>query len=87
MNVHNNDPESFIDDPEDFHQYCSWLLSVYKGNTLHPTATQVRTSQLDGGSNSHMFTNITMLSYTRHVKFNVKILNGIKTPANVLAFS
>ena len=44
MTVYNNDPEFFIDDTEDFHQYRSWLLSAHEGNTPHPDTTQVRTA-------------------------------------------
>ena len=61
--------------------YLIWLLSGHGGNTLHPNTTQVITAKLDGGSNSHVFTGITILTYIRHVKCNVQILNGRKTPA------
>ena len=60
-----------------FHQYCSWLLIGHKGKTLHPTTIKVTTSQLDGGSNSHVFTDIKLFAYIKPVQFNVQILNGI----------
>ena len=31
MNVHHNYAENFIDDPEYFHQYSSWLICEYEG--------------------------------------------------------
>ena len=71
----------FIGDPEYFCQHRILLLSVHKGNTLHSTNTKVITAQLDVGSKYHLFTNITMFTYIIPVKFNVKILNGIKSPA------
>ena len=78
--------ENFIDDLESFHRYRSWILSGNKHNILVTNATQVSTTKLDVGSNSHVFTNITMFTYIRPVKCNVKILNGRKTPAKVLGF-
>ena len=62
MKIHQNDPENIIDDPEDFRQYRSWLLSEHKEKTLHPTTIKVNTEKLDGGSNSHVFTYIKILS-------------------------
>ena len=47
---------------------------------LQPTITQVRNAQLDGVSNPHVFTNITMFTYIIPVKCNVQIINGIKYP-------
>ena len=81
MNVHNNDPKNFIDDPEDFRQYCRWILSGHEGNILQTNSTQVITLQLDVGSNSHVFTDIIMFTYTRPVKCNTQIINGKKSPA------
>ena len=75
MSIHHNDPENIIDDPEDFRQYRSWLLSGNKCNTLHPTTITVTTSQLDVGSNSHVFTNIKLFTYIRPVQCSVQILN------------
>ena len=49
MNVHHNDPENFIDDPEDFCQYLRSLLSGHKGKKLQKNNTQVSTKQLYGG--------------------------------------
>ena len=81
MSVLYNYPEISIDYPDDFFQYNSWLLSRHKGYTLHPTTIKVRTTQLDGGSNYHVFTVITILTYIRTVKSIVQIINGIKAPA------
>ena len=80
MTVHNNDPDNFIDDPEYFHQYPSWIISGHGGNTLQKNTNQVSTAQLDGGSKSHVFANITMFTYIRPEKWNVQILNGRKSP-------
>ena len=49
-------------------------------------STQVRTTQLDGGTNSHLFTNITMFTYIKPVKFNVKRFNIKKSPAKGFGF-
>ena len=43
--------------------------------------TQVINAQLNGGSNSQMFTYITMFTYIIPVKYNVQIINGRKDPA------
>ena len=80
MNFHHNYLENFIDDPEYFFQYHSWLLSGYEGNTLKTNTTQVITTQVDVGSNYHIFSDITMLTYTRPLKFRIQILNGRKSP-------
>ena len=68
MNVHNNDPEKFIVDPEDFIQYNSWLISGNEENIIHIYTTQDSTAQLNGGPNYHFFTYITMFTYTRPLK-------------------
>ena len=81
MTVYHNDSEILIDDPGYFGQYRSWLISRHGGNTLHPTTTQVITEKLDGGKNSHLFNDITMLTCTRPVKCNIKIINGRKLSA------
>ena len=52
-----------------------------QGKLQYPTTTQVSNAELDGGSNSHVFTDITMLTYIITVKCNVQIINGIKPPA------
>ena len=70
VTVHNNHPEKLIDDLDDFFQYCIWLLSGHEGNIIQKNNTQVRTSQLDGGLNSHVFTEITIFTYIRPVKWN-----------------
>ena len=44
------------------------------------------TAQLDGGSNYHVFTNITMFTYIRPVKCNVKIINGRASPSEGFGF-
>ena len=49
MTVHQNDPENFIDDPGDFRQYCSLLLSRQEGNTLHTHNIKAITTKLDEG--------------------------------------
>ena len=81
MKVNQNDPENVIDGPKDFHQYRRLFLSEHKGKKLHPTNIKVTTAQLDVGSNSHTFTNIKIFTYIRTVEYNVKILNGRKSPA------
>ena len=81
MTVHHNDPENSIGDPEDFLQYCIWLISGHEGNKLQPTNTQVSNVQLYVVSNSHVFTNITMFTYIIPVKCNVQIINGRRSPA------
>ena len=45
ISIHYNDTENIIDDPEDFFQYCSWLLIGHKGELLHPTTIKVTTEQ------------------------------------------
>ena len=79
MTVTSNDPKTFSDDTEDLFQYFRLLLSGNKCNTIHRTITQVSTSLMDGGSNSHMFTNITMFTYIIPVKYNIQIFNGRKS--------
>ena len=83
MTVHHNDSEIFIDDPEYFLQYLSWLLSEHEGNTLKPTNNQFSTAQLGGGSKSHCFMYITIFTYIRTIKCKVQIINDSKSPANV----
>ena len=80
MTVCNNDVKHFIDDPEYSFQYRIWIISGNEGNTLNPTTTQVSTSQLDGVSNSHVFTDITICAYIIPVKCNIRILNARKCP-------
>ena len=82
MTVNHNNPEKFIDNTEDFCQYRSWLLSGHEGNIIHQTTTKVITEKLYEVSNSHVFTDITIFTYTRPVKCNVQILNGRKYSAN-----
>ena len=41
---------------------------------------------MDEGSNFHMFTYITIWTYTKPVKYNLQIRNGRKSPANVFGF-
>ena len=76
MTVRYNVSENSIDDSEHFRQYCSWFLSWNKGNKLHTTATKVSTAQLNGVSNSHVFTDVIMFTYIRPVKCNVQVING-----------
>ena len=83
MNVHHNDAESFIDDPEDSCLYHIWLLSGHKGKTLHITTTQVSTIKLVGGSTSHVFTGIKMFTYIIPINCNVQIINRSKAPAKL----
>ena len=80
MTMNQNDPEQIIDDPEDFIQYRIWLLSGHKGKTLNPTTIKVANAQLYGESNSHVFTNIKLFSYIRHVQCNVHIIFCSKDP-------
>ena len=80
MTVHHNDTNKSINDTYGFCQYHSLLISGHEGNTLHPITTQVITEQLDGGSNFHVFTSITIFTYIIPVKYNVQIINGIKAP-------
>ena len=87
MIVHHKDKENYINVPEYFRQYCSWILIEHEGNTPHPTTTQVGTAQLDLGSNSHVFFYITMFTYIRPVKCYAQIFNGSKSPAKLLTLS
>ena len=81
IKIYQNDPGHIIDDPEDFLQYRIWLLSGHKGGGNHPTTITVTTAQLDGGSKSHVLTDIKLLFYIRPVQFNVQIINVSKAPA------
>ena len=83
MTIHRNDPENIIDDPEDFFQYRSWIISGHKGKTLHPTTIKVTTAQLDGVSKYHVFADIKLSVYIVPVQCNVQILNGSKDPEKV----
>ena len=80
MTVNNNDPENFIDDLEYFPvshltNKCTW------GQHTPKNTTQVSILKLDGGSNSHVFTDTTMFNYIRPVKCNIQNINGRKPPA------
>ena len=83
ITVHHNDPDNFIDDPEYFFQYYIWVLCVHEVKKIQTIPTHIRNSQLQGGSNSHMFNYITMSTYIRHVKCNLQILNVRKSPTKV----
>ena len=65
----------------------SSITSEYYVKTRAPISKQVifilANVQLYGGLKSHVFTDITMFTYSRPVKCNVKILNVRKYPANV----
>ena len=81
INVLHKYPENFIDNQEHFRWHHSWILSEHKRNKSQTIPTQVKNVQLNGGSNYHMFTGITMFTYIRPVKFNVKIKNVSKSPS------
>ena len=81
MTVHYNDPEKIIDNPEYFSQYHRWILSDNEGDNIQISPTQISNTQMYGGLKYHVFTEITMLTYTRPVKCNVKIINVRKAPA------
>ena len=81
MTVYHNDSYNFIDDQEYFCQYCRWILHEHDRNKTQTSPTQVRSSQLCGVSNSHVFIGITMFAYIRPVKCNVQIINGSKALA------
>ena len=49
MTVHHNDPDNFIDDPEYFPQYLSWILCEHDGTNIHKSPNQVSNAQLDWG--------------------------------------
>ena len=49
MTVQQNNPEKFIDYPENFHPYHIWLLIENKGNDIQTSPTQVKNTQLDVG--------------------------------------
>ena len=65
----------------------SSITSEYYVKTRAPISKQVifilANVQLYGGLKSHVFTDITMFTYSRPVKCNVKILNVRKYPAKV----
>ena len=81
VTIHHNDPEKFNDYLEDFRQYFSWILCEHECNNIQTSTTQVNNAQLEVGSKSHIFTNITMFNYIVPVRCNVKILSGRKSPA------
>ena len=66
-----------------FFRYRSWLLGEHKGTNIQTSTTKVINAQLDGGSYSHILTDITMFSNTRPVKYTVQILNMNKSPVKV----
>ena len=84
MGMYQNDPDTYIHDTEEFHRYISWLLSEHKVKSIQTSIIKTATSRLDGESNSHIFANITMFTYIRPVKCNVKILNSSKDPSKVI---
>ena len=62
------DTDNFIGDLEYFRQYHSWLPSEHKGTNIQTNPTKVRNSQLYVGSNSHVFTEITLVTFIIPVK-------------------
>ena len=56
MTVYHNDPDNFIDDPEYFHQYHSWILCEHKGTNIQTSITNISKSQMRWVSNSPVFT-------------------------------
>ena len=63
-----------------FYHYYSWLQREHKGTNIQISTTQIRNEQINGGSNSHMFTDINILTYIGPVKWNIQIRNGRKAP-------
>ena len=60
--VHHNDPNNFIEEPEYF---SSITADSYVNTNTNPLNNPYPdfNAQLYGGSKSHVFTNITMLTY------------------------
>ena len=62
MTVHHNDPDKFIDNPEDFLQYNRWLISEDGVNNIQTSPPQVSNEQLDGWPNYNDFIDIIMFT-------------------------
>ena len=56
---------------------------VNRRGKKYKNTTQYNTVQLDVGSKSHAFTNVTIFTYIRNVKCNLRIIDDNKTPAKV----
>ena len=80
MTVHHNILDKFIEDPEYFPHYQSWLILEHENTNVQKSPTQFSNAQLDVESNSQMFNGIIMFTYTITIKFIVQILNVRKTP-------
>ena len=87
MTVHHNDPDKFIDNPEDFLQYNRWLISEDGVNNIQTSPPQVSNEQLDGGSNYQVFTNSNIFNYIGSIKYNAQNINFRKDPAKGLVLS
>ena len=81
MDMYQNDPDTYIDDPDEFRLYHRWLLHEQKKENTSTSITHNIIAQLDVGSNFYVFTKTNMFIYICHVKWNMKILNGSKAPA------
>ena len=71
MDAYHNDPNKFIDDPEYFGHYRCWLLREYEGTNIYKSINRISNALMDGGSNSHVLNEITMLTYIIPVNCNV----------------
>ena len=49
ITVQQNDLNKFIDEPEEFYQYHSWVISENEGNNTQTSSKQVSNAQLDEG--------------------------------------
>ena len=80
IDMYPKDPDTNIDNPEEFSQYNIWLQRKHKDNKIQTIITQNTTAQLDGGPNSHIFANINIFPYIHPDKCSVQIWNGSKDP-------
>ena len=80
IDMYQKDPDTNIDNPEEFSKYNIWLQRKHKDNKIQTIITQNTTAQLDGGPNSHIFANINIFRYIHPDKCSVQIWNGSKDP-------
>ena len=72
VNMYHNDTDTYIDDPEDFFQYLSWIQRDHAVKKIQTSITHNINAQLYVGPNSHMFKNINMFTYVLSAKWNLK---------------
>ena len=82
--MYHNDIDTYIYNPEYFCQYFGLVIHEHEGNSIQIIITHSNNAQLDGGSNSHVFSKISMFTYMCPLNFNVRILNGSKDTAKLI---